>query len=352
MEKARKEAALRATQPSLTMSEYLEILLDTLQKRRGLGVQDGRDRVFAHLGIAESQEAVVSVDYTKTTREVYEEFALSCIKATNSYDILTYAERRGGPNREAFPSWCPDWGATVDRESLRGDSRYFGFQKHSYRGEYIYLKGNAATSVLAGASYRIGPLDRLSIEVTPLKVSKENYFMNSGRVLKIEGPRHDAECRLEEILDLELLDLLQLPRDTHRKHDRSDVKTEPYDLLIDLMFFLPITSEQSGNSSSFKRKLAIMRNEHGKEKVPALVPSATQTGDVIWWLSGSALPVVLRPCAFTEVPSQLNEEIQEGLGKLGLDTYTEVGHFEFIGECIVQGFMYATPREWRIFALH
>lgn len=347
MEKARKDAVVRATKPPLSTYEYLEILLDTLHKRRGLGVTDGRDMVYAHLGVAEVQKAVVPVDYTKTTSEVYEDFALCCIKATNSYDILGYAERRDGPTGGTLPSWCPDWGTIHDRKSLRGQARYFAFQTTPYMGEHFYLKRSETTSVLAGAGHRIGQLDRLSIEVAPVYVSKEQNFVNSGPSPILERPQYDAERGLEKILDVELMDLLRLPRQKYHKAN------EQYVLLINVMFFPPIISGQSGNSSlSLKRTLAIVMDEQRQQKFPALVPSATRIGDVVWWLSGSALPVVLRPWTLTEVPSPLNIELHDGLGRLGLEAKTEISHFQFVGECKLQGFLSTTPREWRIFALH
>ncbi|KUJ08660.1 HET-domain-containing protein, partial [Mollisia scopiformis] len=57
-------------------SEFKITILDVLQARRGLGVTDPKDMIYAHLGISESQlKSHITIDYSKSKAQVYEETA-------------------------------------------------------------------------------------------------------------------------------------------------------------------------------------------------------------------------------------------------------------------------------------
>jgi hypothetical protein len=127
------------TATTVQAAEYFETLVKTPQKRRGLGVQDPRDMVFAHLGIAgtinESDDSAICrgmiVDYESSTKEVYEQFAYFALKHGGQYDLLQYVEEidtleeRNGD----LASWCPDWTSStsrMQRKSLREAIRTVG----------------------------------------------------------------------------------------------------------------------------------------------------------------------------------------------------------------------------------
>ncbi|KAK3995754.1 heterokaryon incompatibility protein-domain-containing protein [Cladorrhinum sp. PSN332] len=106
-------------------------LLDLLKSRRGMGVTDPRDVVFAHLGIAtpDDWKPFFQVDYSKTLGEVYTSVAryiASTYSQSDKNRTRHYGGSKGGINgfemlldnmenrdlesrRQDLPSWAPDW---------------------------------------------------------------------------------------------------------------------------------------------------------------------------------------------------------------------------------------------------
>ena len=91
-------------------------LLPILHSRRGFGVKDPRDMIYAHLGIVDTNSELaglrdfIQVDYNKTIREVYMDAALDLIQLRRNFDILSHVEDVPlGHRRDDLPSWVPDW---------------------------------------------------------------------------------------------------------------------------------------------------------------------------------------------------------------------------------------------------
>jgi hypothetical protein len=69
-------------------------LLPILHSRRGFGVKDPRDMIYAHLGIVDTNSVLarlrdfIQVDYNKTIREVYMDAALDLIQLRRNFDIF------------------------------------------------------------------------------------------------------------------------------------------------------------------------------------------------------------------------------------------------------------------------
>jgi hypothetical protein len=77
-------------------------LLPILHSRRGFGVKDPRDMIYAHLGIVDTNSELarlrdfIQVDYNKTIREVYMDAALDLIQLRRNFDILSHVCYREG----------------------------------------------------------------------------------------------------------------------------------------------------------------------------------------------------------------------------------------------------------------
>ena len=86
-------------------------LLKLLKARRGLGVSDGRDMIYAHLSLTDSatQEAM-AIRYDLSVADVYESFARSTISSAHNFSILFDIEDVDDldERREDLPSWVPD----------------------------------------------------------------------------------------------------------------------------------------------------------------------------------------------------------------------------------------------------
>ncbi len=88
--------------------------------RRGLGVTDQRDMIFAHIGFAsDGYDRFLKPDYSKTCEEVYEDYARSVIDNYGSPSILFHV---GDPRSTSRPprlaSWAPDWSSTKSTSPL------------------------------------------------------------------------------------------------------------------------------------------------------------------------------------------------------------------------------------------
>ncbi|KAE9370585.1 HET-domain-containing protein [Stipitochalara longipes BDJ] len=90
-------------------------LLTLLISRRALGVQDPRDRLFAHVGLLGSVSLdksllrLIEVDYGKEEGLVFFEIAQFLTEAFGDYRILPLLEYGHATNSTHLPSWVPDW---------------------------------------------------------------------------------------------------------------------------------------------------------------------------------------------------------------------------------------------------
>lgn len=86
-----------------------------LTARRGLGATDPRDFIFAHMFLAADTDTViryVKVDYTKTCAEVFEDaarFLLEEVGPGGHVKFFPHAIRDQTSKIEGLASWAPDW---------------------------------------------------------------------------------------------------------------------------------------------------------------------------------------------------------------------------------------------------
>lgn len=107
--------------PSWTLSETSDSpigdlnILKLLARARHLEASDARDKIFGLLGIAtdiDTSDARFAVDYRKSPRILYIDFARHVVEATRSFDILSYVDPAAEtkPSRAMpLPSWVPNW---------------------------------------------------------------------------------------------------------------------------------------------------------------------------------------------------------------------------------------------------
>jgi len=83
-------------------------IMSLLPARRGLGVTNPKDMIYAHLSFAagDHDESLV-VDYSKSCAEIYEEFAYRELEYSSGIDILSHIGNHGSSS--GLASWAPDW---------------------------------------------------------------------------------------------------------------------------------------------------------------------------------------------------------------------------------------------------
>lgn len=85
-------------------------MLELVCARRGLGVSDPRDMIFAHSGFASDGSRNFKVDYSKTCERVYVDFALYVIDKVGIGTVLgLVGDPMSHRRRKDLPSWVPDW---------------------------------------------------------------------------------------------------------------------------------------------------------------------------------------------------------------------------------------------------
>jgi hypothetical protein len=93
-------------------------LLALLISRRALGVQDPRDRLFAHVGLLgslnldESLLRLIKVDYSKDEGLVFFEIAHFLTEAFQDYRVLSLIEYGHASKSKHLSSWVPNWSVT------------------------------------------------------------------------------------------------------------------------------------------------------------------------------------------------------------------------------------------------
>jgi hypothetical protein len=156
-----------------------ESLSTVLSSRRGLGVSDLRDMIYAHLAVAGSQSvtdawgrrvATPVVDYSKSVTDVFVEAASYMFNDSIDTELLRGVEAREPFRRmEGLPSWVPDW--SLGQSSLLYPLstanpyliRYTIDNKFAESPKIVLQR----TRVLASEVVRIGTVHKTSHKVLP-----------------------------------------------------------------------------------------------------------------------------------------------------------------------------------------
>ncbi|APA09178.1 hypothetical protein sscle_04g039480 [Sclerotinia sclerotiorum 1980 UF-70] len=187
-------------------------ILELLTARRGLGVSDPRDMLFAHKGILQgspdveySQNMALVVDYSRSVKDVYTNLARYCIETSpddRKLEVLSHIE--GGKeiwHKEKeldLPSWTPDW-------TLRGYPR-----PYRYLREMVYVEGGTGSSAcrrkrkghyqslqcwwlkssFVCSGWSAGTISKTSRAITPVKAAwklqKEDFLLSLPQKDSIE----------------------------------------------------------------------------------------------------------------------------------------------------------------------
>ncbi|KAG4428456.1 hypothetical protein IFR05_016061 [Cadophora sp. M221] len=106
-------------------------LFQILESRRGSGVSDPRDMIFAHLGLTSpSTQSMIHADYNKSIAELYEEIARAHIETYQDTSILSHVEDVDlCHRREGLPSWVPDWERVGPIKSMNPKVKKWGARR-------------------------------------------------------------------------------------------------------------------------------------------------------------------------------------------------------------------------------
>lgn len=83
--------------------------IDILVSRRGFGVSDPRDMIFAHSGLVQNLN-IGNPNYNHSIAQVFESLARHQMSSMRNYEIFSYVETIESHERQhGLPSWVPDW---------------------------------------------------------------------------------------------------------------------------------------------------------------------------------------------------------------------------------------------------
>lgn len=138
-------------------------LFDILQKRKGLGVKDARDMIYAHLGIvglSSTKSALLAVDYIKSISEVYTDAALYMMKSSGLFSVLSLIERVDTfDHLYDLPSWVPNWTSSGFLSDLGVTAE---------RASGVYHTIPELKSVLGCAVYPLGTIEVVREDTPPV----------------------------------------------------------------------------------------------------------------------------------------------------------------------------------------
>jgi hypothetical protein len=95
-------------------------MIDILFSRKGLGVTDPRDMLYAHKGLA-SDARGLEIDYLESYARLYADISFRAMVTHSNHGILSYVD--DGPIFSwlpGLPSWCPDWSQASSIPKLPG----------------------------------------------------------------------------------------------------------------------------------------------------------------------------------------------------------------------------------------
>lgn len=102
----------RGTSPSaieLDRRPTISSFIDILAARRGFGVLDPRDMIFAHTGLVQDLQ-LGNANYSHSLAHIYELVARQHMTSMESYEIFSYVDSLElRERRQGLPSWVPDW---------------------------------------------------------------------------------------------------------------------------------------------------------------------------------------------------------------------------------------------------
>ena len=365
MDKARKDFHAQSQKRSRT-----DVLFDTLTSRRGLGVFDARDMIFAHLGIVGESPLDVSpdvwdlvrADYKKSCPELYRNVAHCLSQRIDIFKILSHVEAKSHVHIPGTPSWAPNWmvkplplsygklsdsvnalrrryeskfGLLVDRLDDSNGSLLLRTLPDSYK-----LWVDQFTILFLG--FRMGSIARLS---TICMTYEEGSFINTPQA---RGNLHDvSDQRIYDRWGKVFSGLLKDKAEYDTMFHSSIAKLRANSLndltlTSDDFFVHGLLHESRPNDSTYPhflygRKLAL---------VPgcgfAVVPATAEVDDVVcFFLERTTLPFLLRPRS-TTIKHWVERDIHSTFKPRNSGKTLPLNCFEFIGECILVNFLFSS----------
>jgi len=317
-------------------------LLDLVVSRRGLGVSDGRDIIFAHLGLASDlPDHRIAVDYKKSCMRVYKDFALYVMEKFDINHITCHVEDIPPEQRmQGLPSWVPDWTwLPQHKQRYRFDRYQDDKSSRSPRQKYFLIE---ESSVLVVYGNILDPIVDISVELSSslFSAAQRRQFQDGFRSLIND---HDT---------LDQQNIFQQMWNAWRAVLGNDVTFKSYEIpaymylqlsLEKLSTISPYSDALPGKHllSLFDPRISSAHLIEGRRLAKlasgrcSIVPASTCKGDI--YVEGLEASWILRPLNSSKRDQHLEAQIRDLLGhnlnpddRLGI---TPIEHCVLVGQC-------------------
>lgn len=394
-------------------------LFHLLLQRRGLGATDARDMIFAHLGVASDRanlEGKIIVDYDQSLERLYEDAAQYFIETQGPGTAFFHIDTANHSARRLdLASWAPDWSLAPSLVRLMYKDNRMNVVALTPKPHYLFIQEPRVlgyigyevdiisnVSLLIGQTSQRDSASRMKYQQTvrdlhSLYASVGGSYASGDKYgqytrMPLEGKEEEHEKLCLKIRD-EWLHLMQdeLPL---LSPPATEIELDSHHRFIST--FNSWFTERArkgiiyvGGDSEGMESLMYIHLDPGKppsilneRKLAgtkggrvAVVPSQARDGDIIAYLAGNPISVVLRPTAPGN-PNDISREIIEGFKEKRnelmsskspyVDSFMrlleqgneQIGHTRLVGECYVEGVIGWSLKErndhhdFKIFALH
>ena len=352
-------------------------LFDVLIARRGLGVFDPRDMVFAHLGIVansrQDQDSfmrkkwkLLKADYAKNTSELYRNVATYLSGNIEIFELLSHVEAASGERLPNTPSWAPNWmdkpfplPYTKLEERINFLRRTYEKRRHTTLEDRLNENMGSLLLKTIPPSY--------TIWLSPLVVSFLGFQMGSIIGITEIIFQYNEHWNFDEVPDeYEAQVAFYKPiRDRWWKTFAPLVEQEEkFDTLFwvafrkfillkdkclsdtahltndDILIHLFLNEAQSHGSLLSEifhgRRLAMISGHRY-----AVVPGTARIGDVAcFFLEKTTIPFILRPVSQPQGSGELEKPILDTFRPRNPSITLVTNHYDFVGECAMENFIF------------
>lgn len=154
-------------------------LCDVLKMRRGFGVADPRDYVYANLSIISDLRRVgeyLDVDYGDSVQAVFSRMAIYILEKEGIKGLMAQVQDMHPEERlQGLPSWAPEWQCLAPNLT-----NHIRDQPKSVLGKHHVLSIGGVPSILAHTGYDVGIISSVSA-VLPLNRNTVNTLLSRER---------------------------------------------------------------------------------------------------------------------------------------------------------------------------
>jgi hypothetical protein len=336
------------------------VLFDTLMARRGLGVFDPRDIIFAHLGIivecprdtTPEEWNLLRVDYKKTCSELYRNVAQYLSKRIETFQLLSHIKAASDQRHPNTPLWAPNWTVkppTFPFRRLRDSITALREQYEERHGDLEDRLNDSSGALLL----RTRP-ESYKLWLSPLIISFLGFNMGtitqlSEAILEYNGlynpghayvssqdwgdPHSEAYQQIYSRWEDIISPLVQVGS-TFEGIFRSVIRRfriqsfQDLGLIDDQLFVHILLHETTENDRAYRHFLYGRKLAWIHECGLAVFPGAARIGDVVcFFFENTTLPFLIRPMVPAATDSRIDYKIRDAFKPKNPGKTLPVNHF-------------------------